>query len=84
MPKITQPMRVVVLQLEPDLTPEFTPSATPHPSSSPDVVLNSSFLPHQNPQYEFKEAAGNFTPGLAQPAAYYPYEQSLGQYQYDR
>nr|XP_030688783.1 iroquois-class homeodomain protein IRX-6 [Globicephala melas] len=37
-----------------------------------------------NPQYEFKEAAGNFTPGLAQPAAYYPYEQSLGQYQYDR
>nr|XP_055188066.1 iroquois-class homeodomain protein IRX-6 isoform X1 [Nyctereutes procyonoides] len=37
-----------------------------------------------NPQYEFKEAAGNFTPGLAQPGAYYPYEPSLGQYQYDR
>nr|XP_005608323.1 iroquois-class homeodomain protein IRX-6 isoform X1 [Equus caballus] len=37
-----------------------------------------------NPQYEFKEAAGNFTPGLAQPGAYYPYEPTLGQYQYDR
>nr|XP_019605332.1 PREDICTED: iroquois-class homeodomain protein IRX-6 isoform X1 [Rhinolophus sinicus] len=37
-----------------------------------------------NPQYEFKEAAGNFTPGLAQPGAYYPYEPTLGQYHYDR
>ncbi|XP_045842693.1 iroquois-class homeodomain protein IRX-6 [Meles meles] len=37
-----------------------------------------------NPQYEFKEAAGNFTPGLGQPGAYYPYEPTLGQYQYDR
>nr|KAF6410142.1 iroquois homeobox 6 [Rousettus aegyptiacus] len=37
-----------------------------------------------NPQYEFKEAAGTFTPGLAQPGAYYPYEPTLGQYQYDR
>ncbi|KAG8508401.1 Iroquois-class homeodomain protein IRX-6 [Galemys pyrenaicus] len=37
-----------------------------------------------NAQYEFKEAAGNFTPSLAQPGAYYPYEPTLGQYQYDR
>ncbi|XP_034880414.1 iroquois-class homeodomain protein IRX-6 [Mirounga leonina] len=37
-----------------------------------------------NPQYEFKEAAGNFTPGLAHPGAYYPYEPTLGQYQYER
>ncbi|XP_047385489.1 iroquois-class homeodomain protein IRX-6 isoform X1 [Sciurus carolinensis] len=37
-----------------------------------------------NPQYEFKEAAGNFTPSLGQPGAYYPYEPTLGQYQYDR
>ncbi|XP_051703117.1 iroquois-class homeodomain protein IRX-6 isoform X2 [Oryctolagus cuniculus] len=37
-----------------------------------------------NAQYEFKEAAGSFTPGLAQTGAYYPYEQTLGQYQYDR
>ncbi|XP_066098854.1 iroquois-class homeodomain protein IRX-6 isoform X1 [Saccopteryx bilineata] len=37
-----------------------------------------------NPQYEFKETAGNFTAGLSQPGAYYPYEPTLGQYQYDR
>ncbi|XP_012883379.1 PREDICTED: iroquois-class homeodomain protein IRX-6 [Dipodomys ordii] len=37
-----------------------------------------------NPQYEFKETAGSFTPSLAQPGAYYPYEPTLGQYQYDR
>ncbi|KAM7332690.1 hypothetical protein ACRRTK_009398 [Alexandromys fortis] len=37
-----------------------------------------------NPQYEFKDPAGNFTPSLTQPGAYYPYEPTLGQYQYDR
>ncbi|XP_016047863.1 iroquois-class homeodomain protein IRX-6 isoform X2 [Erinaceus europaeus] len=37
-----------------------------------------------NPQYEFKEATGNFTSSLAQPGAYYSYEPTLGQYQYDR
>ncbi|XP_010628298.2 iroquois-class homeodomain protein IRX-6 [Fukomys damarensis] len=37
-----------------------------------------------NPQYEFKEAAGSLTPSLAQPGAYYPYEPTLGPYQYDR
>ncbi|XP_004455108.1 iroquois-class homeodomain protein IRX-6 isoform X2 [Dasypus novemcinctus] len=37
-----------------------------------------------NPQYDFKEAAGSFTPGLAQPRTYYSYEATLGQYQYDR
>ncbi|XP_004637112.1 iroquois-class homeodomain protein IRX-6 [Octodon degus] len=37
-----------------------------------------------NPQYEFKEATGSLTPSLAQPGAYYPYEPTLGQYQYDR
>ncbi|XP_075392814.1 iroquois-class homeodomain protein IRX-6 [Tenrec ecaudatus] len=37
-----------------------------------------------NPQYEFKEASGSFTSSLAQPGAYYSYEPTLGQYQYDR
>nr|XP_004664857.2 iroquois-class homeodomain protein IRX-6 isoform X1 [Jaculus jaculus] len=37
-----------------------------------------------NPQYEFKDAAGSFAPSLTQPGAYYPYEPTLGQYQYDR
>ncbi|NXU47211.1 IRX6 protein, partial [Turnix velox] len=38
----------------------------------------------QNPQYEMKEGAGTLHSGMAQPAAYYPYEHSLGQYQYER
>ncbi|XP_006882642.1 PREDICTED: iroquois-class homeodomain protein IRX-6 [Elephantulus edwardii] len=37
-----------------------------------------------NPQYEFKEAAGSFTSSLVQSGAYYPYDPTLGQYQYDR
>ncbi|XP_072202773.1 iroquois-class homeodomain protein IRX-6 [Excalfactoria chinensis] len=37
-----------------------------------------------NPQYEIKEGAGTLHSGIAQPAAYYSYEHSLGQYQYDR
>ncbi|NWU71205.1 IRX6 protein, partial [Pterocles burchelli] len=38
----------------------------------------------QNPQYEIKDGAGTLHSGIAQPAAYYSYEHSLGQYQYDR
>lgn len=56
------------------------------PISVSCAVLNSLFLSPlpQNPQYEFKDPAGNFTPSLTQPGAYYPYEPTLGQYQYDR
>ncbi|XP_056384379.1 iroquois-class homeodomain protein IRX-6 [Hyla sarda] len=35
-------------------------------------------------QYELKDGASSLHPGIAQPAAYYPYDHSLGQYQYDR
>ncbi|NXG10233.1 IRX6 protein, partial [Sakesphorus luctuosus] len=38
----------------------------------------------QNPQYEIKDGAGTLHSGIAQPAAYYSYDHSLGQYQYDR
>ncbi|KAM9060887.1 iroquois-class homeodomain protein IRX-6 isoform X1 [Sarcophilus harrisii] len=54
----------------------------------------SSYLPYSpepqalysalNPQYELKETTGSFPGGLTQPGAYYPYEPSLGQYQYER
>ncbi|XP_074052032.1 iroquois-class homeodomain protein IRX-6 [Macrotis lagotis] len=54
----------------------------------------SSYLPYSpepqalynalNPPYELKEATGSFPAGLAQAGAYYPYEPSLGQYQYER
>ncbi|KAM6409149.1 LOW QUALITY PROTEIN: iroquois-class homeodomain protein IRX-6 [Rhynochetos jubatus] len=37
-----------------------------------------------NPQYEIKDGAGTLHSGIAQPAAYYSYDHSLGQYQYDR
>uniref|UniRef100_A0A8C6ZKE7 Iroquois homeobox 6 n=1 Tax=Nothoprocta perdicaria TaxID=30464 RepID=A0A8C6ZKE7_NOTPE len=39
----------------------------------------AALYPSLAPQYEAKEGAG-----VAQPAAYYPYEHSLGHYQYDR
>ncbi|NXS58231.1 IRX6 protein, partial [Brachypteracias leptosomus] len=38
----------------------------------------------QNPQYEIKDGTGTLHSGIAQPAAYYSYDHSLGQYQYDR
>ncbi|XP_001372954.3 iroquois-class homeodomain protein IRX-6 isoform X2 [Monodelphis domestica] len=54
----------------------------------------SSYLPYSsepqalysalNPQYELKDTTGSFPAGLAQPGTYYPYEPSLGQYQYER
>ncbi|KAL2300330.1 hypothetical protein Nmel_012301, partial [Mimus melanotis] len=37
-----------------------------------------------NPQYEIKDGAGTLHSGIAQPATYYSYDHSLGQYQYDR
>ncbi|XP_030622655.1 Iroquois homeobox protein 6a [Chanos chanos] len=37
-----------------------------------------------NPQYDIKEGTGSLHSGITQPAAYYPYDHSLGQYQYDR
>ncbi|XP_061863321.1 iroquois-class homeodomain protein IRX-6 isoform X2 [Colius striatus] len=36
-----------------------------------------------SPQYEIKDGAGALHSGIAQPAAYYSYDHSLGQYQYD-
>ncbi|MGH0148104.1 UNVERIFIED_CONTAM: hypothetical protein FKN15_047438 [Acipenser sinensis] len=37
-----------------------------------------------NPQYDIKDGAGSLHAGIAKSAAYYPYDHSLGQYQYDR
>ncbi|XP_015223889.1 Iroquois homeobox protein 6a isoform X1 [Lepisosteus oculatus] len=50
-------------------------------SYSPDPAALYSTL---NPQYDIKEGAGSLHSGISQSAAYYPYEHSLGQYQYDR
>ncbi|XP_069755625.1 Iroquois homeobox protein 6a [Narcine bancroftii] len=37
-----------------------------------------------NSQYEIKDGTGSLHSGIAPTAAYYPYEHSLGHYQYDR
>ncbi|KAK1891136.1 Iroquois-class homeodomain protein IRX-6 [Dissostichus eleginoides] len=37
-----------------------------------------------NPQYDIKDSTGTLHSGISQTAAYYPYDHSLGQYQYDR
>ncbi|KAM4602732.1 Iroquois homeobox protein 6a isoform 2-T2 [Polymixia lowei] len=37
-----------------------------------------------NPQYDIKDGTSTLHSGITQTAAYYPYDHSLGQYQYDR
>ncbi|KAG6936202.1 Iroquois related homeobox 6, partial [Chelydra serpentina] len=37
-----------------------------------------------NPPYEMKDGTSSLHSGIAPPAAFYPYDHSLGQYQYDR
>ncbi|KAI7814711.1 iroquois-class homeodomain protein IRX-6a isoform X1 [Triplophysa rosa] len=48
-------------------------------SADPSAIYSSL-----NPQYEIKEGSGSLHSTITQPAAYYPYDHSLGQYQYDR
>ncbi|XP_075692858.1 iroquois-class homeodomain protein IRX-6 [Rhinoderma darwinii] len=50
------------------------------PCSSDPTTLYSTLTS----QYERKDGTSSLHPGIAQPAAYYPYDHSLGQYQYDR
>ncbi|XP_062442834.1 iroquois-class homeodomain protein IRX-6 [Rhea pennata] len=44
----------------------------------------AALYPSLTPQYDMKEGTGALPSGIAQPPAYYSYEHSLGQYQYDR
>ncbi|XP_051511052.1 iroquois-class homeodomain protein IRX-6-like isoform X1 [Myxocyprinus asiaticus] len=48
-------------------------------NADPSVIYSSL-----NPQYDIKEGSGSLHGTITQPAAYYPYDHSLGQYQYDR
>ncbi|XP_062845899.1 Iroquois homeobox protein 6a [Trichomycterus rosablanca] len=45
---------------------------------------SSSIYSTLAPQYEIKEGTANLHSGISQPSAYYTYDHSLGQYQYDR
>ncbi|XP_059849448.1 Iroquois homeobox protein 6a [Hypanus sabinus] len=44
----------------------------------------SAFYSSLNSQYEIKDSTGSLHSGIAPTATYYPYEHSLGHYQYDR
>ncbi|XP_067853566.1 Iroquois homeobox protein 6a isoform X1 [Heptranchias perlo] len=48
-------------------------------STDPSALYSSL-----NSQYEIKDGTGSLHPGIAPTATYYPYDHSLGQYQYDR
>ncbi|XP_020368283.1 iroquois-class homeodomain protein IRX-6a [Rhincodon typus] len=48
-------------------------------STDPSALYSSL-----NSQYEIKDGAGSLHSGIAATATYYPYDHSLGQYQYDR
>ncbi|MGH0133595.1 UNVERIFIED_CONTAM: hypothetical protein FKN15_053078 [Acipenser sinensis] len=51
----------------------------PYSSTDPSTLYSTL-----NPQYDIKDGAGSLHAGIAKSAAYYPYDHSLGQYQYDR
>ncbi|XP_062249808.1 Iroquois homeobox protein 6a isoform X2 [Platichthys flesus] len=48
-------------------------------SADPSAIYSSL-----NPQYDIKDSTSTLHSGITQTAAYYPYDPSLGQYQYDR
>lgn len=53
-------------------------------SLSIGVYLKGYLCLFQNPQYDIKDSTGTLHSGISQTATYYPYDHSLGQYQYDR
>ncbi|XP_075182928.1 iroquois-class homeodomain protein IRX-6 [Anomaloglossus baeobatrachus] len=64
--------------------PQYTTASSGYTSYLPCSSDPTSLYSTLTSQYEMKEGAGSLHPGIAQPAAYYPYDHSLGQYQYDR
>ncbi|KAI6077587.1 Iroquois-class homeodomain protein IRX-6 [Aix galericulata] len=83
------------LPLRPRLPPFVTLPYPGLPPSRAPVHLGLPLIPSSpppgapsppgNPQYELKDGtSGPLPSGMAQPAAYYPYEPALGQYPYDR
>ncbi|OCT82182.1 iroquois-class homeodomain protein IRX-6-like [Xenopus laevis] len=62
----------------------YATASTAYASYVPYSTDPATLYPTLTPQYEMKDSTSSLHPGMAQPAAYYPYEHSLGQYQYDR
>ncbi|XP_040264876.1 iroquois-class homeodomain protein IRX-6 [Bufo bufo] len=64
--------------------PQYTAASPGYTSYRPCTSDPASLYSTLTSQYEMKDGASSLHPGIAQPAAYYPYDHSLGQYQYDR
>ncbi|XP_069824556.1 iroquois-class homeodomain protein IRX-6 [Dendropsophus ebraccatus] len=64
--------------------PQYTTASSGYTSYLPCSSDPTSLYSTLTSQYEMKDGTNSLHPGIAQPAAYYPYDHSLGQYQYDR
>ncbi|XP_063800291.1 iroquois-class homeodomain protein IRX-6 [Pseudophryne corroboree] len=62
----------------------YTTASPGYTSYLPCSTDPTTLYPTLTSQYEMKDGTSSLHPGIAQPAAYYPYDHSLGQYQYDR
>ncbi|KAM3918286.1 iroquois-class homeodomain protein IRX-6 [Leptodactylus fuscus] len=65
-------------------SPQYTTATSGYTGYLPCSSDPASLYSTLTSQYEMKDGTSSLHPGIAQPAAYYPYDHSLGQYQYDR
>ncbi|XP_075433091.1 iroquois-class homeodomain protein IRX-6 isoform X2 [Ascaphus truei] len=63
----------------------YTPASQGYVNYLPYSTDPATLYTALNPQYDMKDGSStSIHSGIAQPAAYFPYDHSLGQYQYDR
>ncbi|XP_053571716.1 iroquois-class homeodomain protein IRX-6 [Bombina bombina] len=65
-------------------SPPYASSSSSYASYLPYNTEPPTLYSSLTPQYEMKDGTSSLHHGIAQPAAFYPYDHSLGQYQYDR
>ncbi|KAM8945918.1 iroquois-class homeodomain protein IRX-6 [Pelodytes ibericus] len=64
--------------------PTYATASQSYASYLPYSTDPATLYPTLTAQYEMKDGTNALHPGIAQPAAHYPYDYTLGQYQYDR
>ncbi|XP_053305758.1 iroquois-class homeodomain protein IRX-6 [Spea bombifrons] len=64
--------------------PTYATATQSYASYLPYSTDPATLYPTLTPQYDMKDGTNSLHPGLAQPAAYYPYDHTFGQYQHDR
>ncbi|KAM4721143.1 iroquois-class homeodomain protein IRX-6 [Rhinophrynus dorsalis] len=64
--------------------PNYATANPSYASYIPYSTEPSILYPTLTSQYEMKNGSNSLHPGIAQSATYYPYDHSLGPYQYDR